>query len=250
MSKNENIDTGRFIQGSHRGLVLGNSVENNFIPTTVMGYSDNAKENTNLIKLDNIKKQYGKIVKDVEKIERENDLPKNISYLDSAEALKVAYLEGKAYADTALQEYLFKISNTLVGVDYESIKSPRMSFKYENSEGKIEGYLVAYEADFEDDGGEEITALYINDLAALPDSKMAGGKLISTFVSEYVKNYIEKGEKMPIVTHARDKTSYQIIVKQLDKIGEKYGLKFKMKEIDSYYSGNDEMHELVIYPEK
>ena len=65
-----------------------------------------------------------------------------------------------------------------------------------------------------------------------------------------MKNYIDQGIMKPITTHARDTTSYQIILKQLDRIGEKYNLDFKLEEVGSYYEGDDEMHTLIIYQKK
>ncbi len=247
--KGYEVETGEFIQGSYQGLVLGSPVENNYLPSNVMAYSDNSKKKTNLIRPTQ-KKMFGHILKDVEKKEKGEDLSKGVSELDSSEVWKVAYLEGKAYKGTNLQEYLFTLSNMLIGKEYEGLRSGDMSFKYENQDGKMEGYLIAYEANFDDEGVEEIPALYIADLAALPESKLAGGRLIQSFVSQYMEKYIEKGNMIPIVTHARDKTSYQIITKQLDKIASKYDLKFEMKEINNYAEGDNVMHSLVIYPEK
>ena len=79
---------------------------------------------------------------------------------------------------------------------------------------------------------------------------MVGGRLIKGFAEIYKEHYLDKNNLIPILTEARGKTSYAIIVKQLDKIGKELGVKFEVEELEKEERGGEVMHLVLIKPEK
>ncbi|MFH0856593.1 MAG: hypothetical protein V1860_01710 [bacterium] len=188
-----------------------------------------------------------------EKEEREDSAPladKKVEHLTSMDSLQVAYLEGKAYYDNkSLMEYLHNMENDLIAKDINNVSKDRvnLSLKCVDDKKKMQGYILAYEGKM-DKKGEDI--IFIADLAASPESKMAGGRLIKEFIGLYKKYYLDEGKLIPIVADAREKTSYQIILKQAEKMGKELGVKFRIEEIGEEEKGEDIMHLVKIIPEK
>ena len=83
-----------------------------------------------------------------------------------------------------MMAYLHNMENGLIAKDINNNfkKRKNLSLKYENEQGKILGYLFAYEGE-----DNENPIIYITDLAADPESKMAGGRLINEFLKLYKK---------------------------------------------------------------
>lgn len=246
-TQSENLKKSEFLIGlGYNDLVFGESVKNTFLPIAPVGYSDNVGGETKKVSL--FESAGAAIVKEVRNREQrtkaERNIGKGIKLLTFADTLKVSYIEGKAYEDNqSLMEYMHNMENGLIAKDIYNAKNdrPNMSFKYEDASGKMKGYMFAYEGK-----NDEEDVIYIADLAVLPDAKMAGGRLMAAFLQEYKKNYIDKGQAISIFAHARDKTSYKIIEKQLNKMGEKIGKKFVMEETGNYLSGDDQMREIII----
>jgi hypothetical protein len=248
---NDNLDQNEFLVGlGYNDLVFGNGIKNTFLPVAPVGYSDNIGEAVNQVKLSKEINPtiLSEIIKQSEKQKQERKLPTGINELTFADTLKVSYIEGKAYQDNqSLMEYMHNMENGLIAKDIYNAKNnrPNMSFAYSDNSGKMKGYLFAYEGQVNNED-----AIYISDLAALPDAKMAGGKLIGTFLQEYKKQYLDKGDFRAISAQARDKTSYKILEKQLNKLGQKIGTEFEMEELGSRFEGNDEMHDIIIRVKK
>ncbi len=64
------------------------------------------------------------------------------------------------------------------------------------------------------------------------------------------ENYLKKDNPIPILAEARDQTSYPIIAKQINKLGNKYGYTYEMEEMGDYENGADTMHRVVLRPKK
>ena len=242
-------------------------IENTFIPEAPVGYSDNLHEKAYLLDI-----QKGKIskemiagkkisIQEIKKIKQDEiKLSKGVSYLTFQDTLPVAYIEGKAYKENeSLMEYLHNMENALIAKDVNNTAKdrPNMSLKYADDKGKVRGYVLTYEGklgpgyyDQENDESsmDDEPVIYISDLAS-DGNPRAGGSLILGFVETYKRNYIDKDNHMPILAQLREQTSYQIIVKQLEKLTKDTGMKFEMEEIGTYKVGNDTMHEVFIYPE-
>ncbi len=82
-----------------------------------------------------------------------------------------------------------------------------MSLKYADHEGKMKGYLLAYEGKEKYDGVEQ-PIVFIGDMAS--DGRIdpggqrgfVGGKMLLEFGRLYKENYLDKGELTPIFTNA------------------------------------------------
>ncbi|MFW0837744.1 MAG: hypothetical protein ACKKL5_01975 [Candidatus Komeilibacteria bacterium] len=229
-------------------------IANTFIPEAPVGYSDNLHNSSYVLDLKTTAGQLAFKKKIINKIapfteQASSSLPKGIQPLTFHDALPVSYIEGKAYAtNDSLMEYLHNMENALIAKDVNNIAKhrPNMSIKYEDDKGKMHGYLLGYEGRLDKDG-EAI--IYVSDLAS-DGNKRAGGSLILGFAQLYKEHYLDKGNLLPIYAQMRDKTSYEIIKKQLDKLSGQLGIKFIMEETGTYQSGGDTMHEVILRPVK
>lgn len=235
-------------------------VANTTVPEAPVGYSDNLKDESMLLDLSKFEKtdiiSSREITIQKKKRERSEKpdlkLPKGISDLTFQDSLKVAYIEGKAYKDNErLIQYLHNMENALIAKDVNNISKnrPEMSFKYTGEDKKMHGYILAYEGKMEKDNKDSEGIVYVSDLASDGNSR-AGGSLILAFVEAYKVNYIEKDNIIPIFAQFREQTSYQIIMKQLEKLSKDTGIKFEAEETNTYTVGNDTMHEVIIRAKK
>ncbi len=261
-AKKYNLDESRVLIGlgyTDANIAL-ERVANTTVPEAPVGYSDNLGSESMLLDLTeqeriNIISSKNVNIQEKKKVTSEKSklkLPKGISDLTFQDSLKVAYIEGKAYKDNErLIQYLHNMENALIAKDVNNIlkNRPEMSFKYTGEDKKMHGYILAYEGkmDKEDKGSESI--VYVSDLASDGNSR-AGGSLILAFVEAYKVNYIEKDNIIPIFAQFREQTSYQIIMKQLEKLSKDTGIKFEAEEIDTYEVGDDTMHEVIIRGKK
>ncbi|OGM09059.1 hypothetical protein A2159_02825 [Candidatus Woesebacteria bacterium RBG_13_34_9] len=183
-----------------------------------------------------------------------------LGYLTFEDALRVAYLEGKAYSDNqSLMQYLHNMENALIAKDINNTAKgrPNMSLKYTDESGKMRGYFLSYEGVLNDQNVAETNegqrfsdqpVLYLLDLASDRESPMTGGRLINGFVDLYKRNYLDQGNLMPLFMQAREQTSFKIIQRQLQKIGQEVGMDFELIELPTYTEGEDTMHPVIIRP--
>lgn len=242
------------------------SIDNTFIPITPVAYSDNYGEEVYELTLSESSKiipppNYGVLEKSEKQIIDPN-LPRGLSYLTAHDTLRVSYMEGKVYAENeSLVQYIHRIGNELTAKDINNNfkNRPNLSLKIEDENGAMLGYMIAYEGaeksydhgDIDDETkistGEKV--IYISDLAAdTTKSKLAGGKLINTFGELINREYLQKGNALPIVAQARENTSYKIIQKHLSELGQKYGYRFELEENGSYESGGETMYQIKLKP--
>lgn len=259
--KEENLDASQLIVGvGHTDALSGaERVDNTFVPEAPVGYSDNVNEKALRLDLNKKVELAGakRKVKDIEKAARtaegRGDLGKGIEYLGFEDSLQVSYLEGKAYSDNeTLREHLHNMENGLIAKDInnESKGRANMSLKYVDAKGKMQGYIFAYEGrvnegGYDDKGGKK-EVVYIADLAANPDSRMAGGRIMKAFTGLYKENYIDAGRNVPILAEAREKTSYAILMAQIPSLEKQLGVKLKVNELESYEQGEDVMRRVLI----
>ena len=171
-------------------------------------------------------------------------LPRGLSYLTAEDSVKVGYLEGKAYHDNdTLVGSLFAMENALIAKDINNSAKgrPNLSIKYTDNDGKMQGYLLAYEGKIADehlgryrDDYQGKPCVYVSDLAADRTNRMAGGRLIRGFADLYEQHYLAADNLLPIYAQARETTSYQIIKRHLDKLGKQAGISFKLTELPTY----------------
>ncbi|MBN2197768.1 hypothetical protein JW698_01025 [Candidatus Wolfebacteria bacterium] len=267
-SAKQNLDTSKVIigQGYSDSLRHLPEVNNTFMPEAPVGYSDNLHEKAYLLDLTKetkeklvTSKKIIPVVESEQKVKMPVNWPKGISFLTYRDSLPVAYIEGKAYRDNeSLIQYLHNMENALIAKDINNEAKNRvnMSFKYQDSDSKIHGYILAYEGrrnnseynnKEEHETGEKV--LYVSDLAS-DGNKRAGGSLLIVFAEEYKRNFLEKDNPIPIYMQLREATSYPIILKQLEKLSKNTDYKFKLKELGTYQHGDDTMHEAIIRAEK
>lgn len=234
---------------------------NTFVPETPLSYSDKLEAEVGDLKPVRVYSEAHKVVTETERQTVQTDIPNipGIARLTSRDTLPVAYLEEQIYLDNAtLQVHLHNIENGLIAKDIANVRrnNPELCFKYEDKEGQMHGYMIAYQGTLEsthlpDDAPDEIAgqeAIYIADLAA--DTKIAGASLIKAFIDQYLAQYLEKGQLLPIYTEAKEKTAYQVILNQLSRRGKTLGFEFSTQEFKTHKSGKDTMHPILILPHK
>ncbi|MFH1712217.1 MAG: hypothetical protein ABH846_03215 [Patescibacteria group bacterium] len=207
-------------------------VDNYFIPLAPMGYSDNVHQKSFLV--------------ETGLAASEQTVRTGVQPMQTRDALAAAAIEGKAYRDNAtLIENLHGMQNNIIGMEIANshFSRPNLSFTYRDQGGVPRGYILAYEG--ENIGRPEV---YISDLAADPESKMAGGRLIQSFFDAYVSAYgTEERPFLPIFTNSREKTSFQIINKQMERLAQKAGLQTEMEIVNEYERGGDTFYDVRIF---
>ena len=231
--------------------------ENTYIPQAPVSYSDKKGEEVYTLTLEEQDVQKDIITHPTEGREQ-SPLPKGLSYLTAEDSVKVGYLEGKAYHDNdTLVESLFAMENALIAKDINNSAKgrPNLSIKYTDSDGKMQGYLLAYEGKIADehlgryrDDYQGKPCVYVSDLAADRTNRMAGGRLIKGFADLYKQHYLDTNNPLPIYAQTRETTSYQIIKRHLDKLGKEAGTSFKLTELPTYTLGADTMYPVIIEP--
>jgi hypothetical protein len=268
------IQTDKVIIGTGYSDALDSlpTVDNRYLPKAPVGYSDNLGAECfelDLVnteeKLDVIQVKKGVLPEKAENLK----LPKGVRELTYEDALAVAYLEGRGYGDNpSLIQHLHNMENALIAKDINNSAKgrPNMSFGYE-SEGKLRGYMVAYEGkidDFEEyDLGDyhdligdnrEGRCLYIMDLTVKEPGSVggarAGSAIINGFLARYKEEYLGKENYLPIYLQAREQTSFKLIERKLDEISEELGISFARIDFDEYGQGSDIMHPMIIVPKQ
>ena len=127
---------------------------------------------------------------------------------------------------------------------------PNMSLKHTGEDGRIHGYMLAYEGRMSKDEGKEgeegEPIIFVSDIASDLKHPGTGGALMRAFLEQYRQNYVSRGNFIPVYAQAREKTSYAIIKSKLKKYGEEVGLELEMEELGTYQEGNDTMHQIII----
>ena len=275
-AKEDHLDEGRVIigEGYSDSLTSLPRVDNHFVPEAPVGYSDNLHPTSFLLNIKEAEKNLGakrKINFDsIKKLERtpieQPTLPRGLSSLTFTDSLSVAYIEGKAYADNqSLMAYLHNMENALIAKDVnnEAKDRPNLSLKYQDSKGKMRGYILAYEGlvdeyvadeDYDEDDikyspseiyGERV--IYVSDLAS-DGSMKSGGLLMKGFIELYKKHYIDKNDFVPIYAQLREQTSYKLIVSNLADLSKAIGYELEIDELRVKNQGGDRMYEVIIYP--
>jgi hypothetical protein len=170
---------------------------------------------------------------------------------------------------------------------------PNLSIKYGEQDGRVQSYIIAYEtrvakrdipgnvnlktqvagsegkgangegqdAESEDKNvksegkyaNDSIALIYVADLAADPNKKFAGPKVLTEFLNLYNENYFSKGNNLPIFAEAREATSYKLLFDEngkmregLQRFANKIGAKIKVTELDTSRRGGEAMHKVLI----
>ena len=253
-SVRDNLDNSQVVIGKGYSDSLTNlpQVDNLYIPGAPVGYSD--KTHSTVYQLKPEKGSF--VTRNVVEKNRESrgqelqtDI-KGISSLTFEDSLPVAYIEGKAYSDNqSLIQFLHNMENALIAKDINNATKKRanMSFKYTDKEGKVRGYLLAYEGVGSDRGtlfGERI--LFVSDIASDGEVAGTGKALMAALLEQYKREYATKGDAIPIFAQMREQTSYAIVKEKLNEYAGKFGMKFTIEELGTNTVGRDVMHEVVL----
>ena len=145
------------------------------------------------------------------------------------------------------------LENSLIAKDINQVSKdrPNLSLKYYTPSGKIAGYLLAYEGVIDKDKYQSSDTankqcIYIEDFATLPGQQLAAGRLLRGFLSLYKENYLAKQNYLPLYFQAREKTSFRLVQRQLQHLGESLEVEFSSHELDTYQQGSDTMHVLLV----
>ncbi len=231
-----NLDPTRVIVGAgYTPASLGLPKEpNTYVPLAPMSYSDNIQEDCYVIETG---------FKPIKSPPRQK-----IRTLKTTDAMAAAYIEGKAYHDNdSLLEYLHKIQNNIIGKEIADKfhDRPNLSFIATDERGVPQAYIISYEGVI---GNERLPQIYIADLAADPQNKLAAPALVRTMIRTYFENYgTQERPFVPIFTNAREKTSYQWILKLAESTARRYGAVVTIEEQETYNVGGETMHNVRIY---
>ncbi|MBC7472423.1 MAG: hypothetical protein H7196_04170 [candidate division SR1 bacterium] len=256
-SELDNLDSDKIIIGQGYTDLTMNvpKVLNQYLPLAPVAYSDKM-HNTVLslaVGISDIAKNQKKsqINEYDKKIDCEITTP-GISYATFENTLSISYIETtKAYTDNQDSiTGLHNMENGLIAKDIYNAHHyrPNMSIKYADKDGKVRGYMFAYEG--KENKESNLNFLYISDLATDKTSKLHGGRLIQGFIELYEKNYLSKGDRIPIKFQSRESTSYRIIQNQLSQLGEKLGVKFDLVENGHILRNGEKFIETLIIPSK
>src|SRR3989339_898654 len=257
-AKQDNLATNQVVigQGYSDSLTHLPQIPNTYAPSAPVGYSDKTHEK--------VYQLTPKLAEGIKKQVIESDLPggkkaelitgqRGVSYLTFEDTLPVAFIEGKAYHDNqTLIQYLHNMENALIAKDISNVSKdrPNMSLKHTGEDGRIQGYMLAYEGrmnEDEEEGSEKVEPIiFVSDIASDLKHPGTGGALMRAFLEQYRQNYISKGNFVPVYAQAREKTSYAIIKSKLKKYGEEVGLELEMEELGTYQEGDDTMHQIII----
>ncbi len=257
-AKQDNLATNQVVigQGYSDSLTHLPQIPNTYAPSAPVGYSDKTHEK--------VYQLTPKLAEGIKKQVIESDLPggkkaelitgqRGVSYLTFEDTLPVAFIEGKAYHDNqTLIQYLHNMENALIAKDISNVSKdrPNMSLKHTGEDGRIHGYMLAYEGrmnEDEEEGSEKVEPIiFVSDIASDLKHPGTGGALMRAFLEQYRQNYISKGNFVPVYAQAREKTSYAIIKSKLKKYGEEVGLELEMEELGTYQEGDDTMHQIII----
>lgn len=253
-------------QGHSDALTDLKKIDNTFAPRTPIGYSDKTHAEAYALRPQEPTLWHcaGRVesipVVGVTREQVQISIP-GVEYLTSDDALTVSYLESKIYADNVnLLTSWGNMENALIAKDINNMVKdrPNMSIKYvskgnkENNEtDKVTGYMLAYEGIHR---ARNERVIYVADLASEQDhsirSRVVGARLAQGLIELYRKNYIEKGDLVPLYAEARETTSYQLLVNNLKKVGEDLGIDFVLEESDARLVGKDVMYPVTIRPVK
>ncbi|MCC6219688.1 MAG: hypothetical protein IT291_00435 [Deltaproteobacteria bacterium] len=237
------------------------TTKNTFLPLAPVAYSDKLGPDVFKLMLEPNTTRFRREVKTTSnahslgaEIRKENAVDVAGVYpLSFTDALPVAYIEGKAYSDNSgLIQCLHNMENLLIGVAINNAQKdrPNMSLKYTDPEGRMRGYLIAYEGRMKDDYAANASepVIYITDFAVGQDSKLAAGKMLKAFTKLYYENYLKPGNAIPILASMREHTAYRLMKRHLDNISQELNVEFKLDEFDTYEVGEDTMHQVLIRP--
>ena len=175
----------------------------------------------------------------------------NISELDYHDILGISFIESEAYRTSeSLQRELQRIQNTVIATDIANAHRgrPNLSIKYTDKNGSVRGYILAYEGVRTTESGEKERSITIADIATIDRRTAVSGKLIQEFLEIYKREYLDKGDLLPIYMDAPERSTYPIVRKHLPSIAHKLGVQLEIAEDHQYKIGFEQVHGVLLRP--
>ena len=222
-------------------------VKNTYVPAAPVAYTDKSHSTVYSLTPQKIEDEIvsKKIIEyDSQQRDSYQSSQPGVSLLTFEDSLRVAFIEGKAYADNkTLIQHIHNMENGLIAKDINNQQKdrPNMSFKYEDKNKKMQGYIFAYEGVV---GNEKM--IYVTDIAVNEKGKGAGLALMIAFLERYKIEYLANNNPLPIYAQMREQTSYSMIKSKLSEFSRLLGVKLDLEEHGTYRQGEDIMHEVVI----
>jgi hypothetical protein len=149
------------------------------------------------------------------------------------------------------------VENSLIAqsINNEIKSRPNLSMKYTDSHGVVKGYIIGYEGKLEQNGIDR-PVVFVSDysterrigLDGTFKAGRPGGKLLQAFMKQYKKNYLDKGDLIPVFVNAREETSYRLLLKNIQGMSKTLGYDFEIKETGTEQAGESTMHDLLLIP--
>jgi len=238
---------------------------NTFVPQAPLAYSDKTHDAVYRLDMDR-KAQWTATPTKIEVAEKPASRKEILSSIEGIapltfeDTLPATWLESKAYQDNpSMIEGLHYMENSLIAqaINNTAKGRPNMSLKYSSSDGTTQGYLVGYEGKY-GEGETQRPVIFVSDYSTdrsigrngLPKAGRAGGKLLQGFMEVYKREYLDKGDLIPVLAKAREETSYKLLLDNLEVISKRIGYSLDVQEVGTHHSGTSVMHDLLIVPRK
>ena len=243
--------------GQFKGPFADNypTVPNTYLPLAPVSYIDNVLATARLIPPSLTTENQVQLVLDIapEKVVVQTANSGTVTDLTCRDSLTVGALEGKIYSDNnTLVEGLLNLENMLIAKDIANAHrgTPNLSLKYISRDGTVKGYLIAYQGVVKPIGTRTDSKLepivYIADFAAVQKNSLEAGKILIEFLARYKANYLDKGNPLPVIMEARERTSYALLMKQRASLERRLGIKLHIEDGGTYEQGGDTFHQLRI----
>ncbi len=180
--------------------ILDKTIENNTLPVFVNAYTDNAAAQSLQGDLH--------IAKQAEKAKKVWIYP-----LSLEDVIPISYLEWNVYPES-MKDHLGNLQHEITASILNNTLKGRenLSFTRYDEEGKLRGYLLAYQWKM-DDGR---AGIYLSDFAIDEKAIWASGiQMINNWIAQVKTHYPD----MPIFTRARASTSYRMIQSLVERNG-------------------------------
>ncbi|HEY9678971.1 MAG TPA: hypothetical protein V6C76_13260 [Drouetiella sp.] len=188
-----------------------------------------------------------------------NSTAPGVTPLTFESTLPTAYLESKVFEHApSLRVGIHNLENSLIAKDINNTAKgrPNLSLKYIDSNGKMTGYMLAYEG-VSNINGTPTPAIFISDFSTLRDingassfaNQLSSGKMLLAFGDLYKTHYLDKGRPLPIVANAKADTSFPLITNNLEKFARRIGSNFSVQELAKHERFDSTVHDLVLTPQ-
>ena len=225
------------------------TIENTFIPTSLLGYSDNRRSRSYILDLNEESKNELSFTETRRAASKKHEYEKSGEYtiqnICLSDIIKISRLENDVYGES-LKEGMVEMQNTITAylIKNALAKKEGFMFKMMDKEGMLSSYIIARE-----EAQEDRKEVYISDFASKGSSIFLNGRMIIRFFEKYMRQY-GNDDTLPVITaEFRESTSYKFIEdeERLNKFLKRHGLRAKVVEDETEERGGETFHKCTIY---